>query len=244
MNKKGQDGAGIFVGLGILIFVGVIWFFWAFTVVEYNENAYELEWGKLSSEQLHTGFNYIGFGSVKTVNNQIRAYNIHVAAATKDMQEVTFDVNINARIKKDESYNFLRDYYTEEVFLTYINNKIQEKSKTIIYKYDAKEMLDKRLEISHAIRDEVSVMPELKYFELEDLALANIQYSEEYNKIIEEKAKLDIQKDIIMKQKENLELQKKNIDSIDVDKYFKYQLIEKWDGKSSLIISDAILTSR
>lgn len=230
MNKKGQDGAGIFVGLGILIFVGVIWFFWAFTVVEYNENAYELEWGKLSSEQLHTGFNYIGFGSVKTVNNQIRAYNIHVAAATKDMQEVTFDVNINARIKKDESYNFLRDYYTEEVFLTYINNKIQEKSKTIIYKYDAKEMLDKRLEISHAIRDEVSVMPELKYFELEDLALANIQYSEEYNKIIEEKAKLDIQKDIIMKQKENLELQKKNIDSIDVDKYFKYQLIEKWDG--------------
>ena len=193
---------------------------------------------------MHTGFNYIGFGSVKTVNNQIRAYNIHVAAATKDMQEVTFDVNINARIKKDESYNFLRDYYTEEVFLTYINNKIQEKSKTIIYKYDAKEMLDKRLEISHAIRDEVSVMPELKYFELEDLALANIQYSEEYNKIIEEKAKLDIQKDIIMKQKENLELQKKNIDSIDVDKYFKYQLIEKWDGKSSLIISDAILTSR
>ena len=46
---------------------------------------------------------------------------------------------------------------------------------------------------------------------------------------------------MILKQKENLELQKKNIDTIDVDKYFKYQLIEKWDGKASLIISDSVI---
>ena len=72
--------------------------------------------------------------------------------------------------------------------------------------------------------------------------MANLEYSEAYDSIIEEKAKLDIQKEIILRQRENLELQRININSIDVDKYFKYMLIEKWDGKSSLIISDAILT--
>jgi len=61
--------------------------------------------------------------------------------------------------------------------------------------------------------------------------------------VIESKAELDIQKDIITKQKENLELQKKNIDSIDVDKYFKYQLIEKWDGKSALYIGSTLINS-
>lgn len=242
MNKKGfGELLGVFL-IATVIFIGV-WFLWAFSIVEYNEYAYENEFGKLSNDLKTQGFNYVGFGTLIRINNQVRAYNIHVDAATKDMQEVKFDVNINAKLKKEESYNLLKDYKDENTFFTYVNNKIQEKAKTVIYKYDAKEMLDRRLEIGNDIKTEVSKMPELKYFELDDVALANIQYSEEYNKVIEAKAKIDIERDIILKQKENLELQKKNIESIDVDTYFKYQLIEKWDGKTPLIISDSLLST-
>lgn len=240
MNEKGQIGMSLFI-VGAIMFAIFIWCVWAFSIVQYNEYAYEVEFGKLDANSHTPGFTYVGFGSLVRVNNQVRGYNIHVEAATNDMQEVNFDVNINAKLKKDEAYNFIKDYKSEDTFFTYVNNKIQEKAKTIIYKYNAKDMLDKRLVISAEIKNEVSKMPELKYFELEDLALANIKYSDEYNKIIEDKAKLDVQREIIIKQKENLALQQQNINGIDVDKYFKYQLIEKWDGKAPLFLGQGVI---
>ncbi|HYD03562.1 MAG TPA: SPFH domain-containing protein [Alphaproteobacteria bacterium] len=233
------------IGFSILVvfalFFGLIWVFWAFSVVQYNEYAYEREFGKLSSTIKEPGIRYVGFGSLVRVNNQVRSYNIQVDAATSDMQEVKFDVNINARLKKDESYNYIRDYEYEETFIAYVNSKIQEKSKTIIFQYSASEMLEKRLEISEAVYEAVKDIPELQYFEVEDISLSNIDFSEEYDQILERKARLTIEKDIILQQKENLELQKKNIDSIDVDKYFKYQLIEKWDGSAPLFVGSTIL---
>lgn len=92
--------------------------------------------------------------------------------------------------------------------------------------------------------ESVSMTTPLQYFDVQDVALANIDFGDEYSKIIGEKAKLDIQKEMLIKQKENIELQQKNLDSLDVDKYFKYQLIEKWDGKSNLFLSDNLLFSR
>ena len=225
----------------VLMIFGLFWAFWAFSVVQYNEFAYEREFGKLSSDLREPGIRYVGFGSLVRVNNQVRSYNIQVDAATSDMQEVTFDVNINAKLKKDQSYNYIKDYEYEDTFIAYVNSKIQEKSKTIIYQYSASEMLEKRLEISKAVYEAVKAIPELKYFEIEDISLSNIDFSEEYDYIIERKAQLSIEKDIILQQKENLELQKKNIDIIDVDKYFKYQLIEKWDGSAPLFVGSTIL---
>ena len=239
-NTKGQSemfGAIIVV----IIVVAILAVFIGIRTVQYNTYAYEVEFGKLRPELKDPGLNWIGIGHLDTVNNQVRAYNIHVAAASKDMQDVTFDVNINSRLKKDESYNFLRDYQDEASFTTYVNNKIQEKAKTIIYKYNAKEILDNRLALGIEIKGEVQKIPELKYFEIDDVALANIDYSDEYKKAIEEKARLDIEKDIIVKQGENLVLQKKNMDSIDIDKYFKWTMINKWDGKSALIIGGKVL---
>lgn len=241
MNKKGQEG--LVAMIVILFFIFLFGAIFAFRIVDYTEYAYEVEFGKLRSDLLTPGFNYIGIGRITSVNNQVRVYNIKVDAPTKDLQSVTFDVNVNAKIKKDESYNFIKDYADEQTYFNYVNNKIQEKSKTIIYKYSANDMVDKRLEIGEEIKSAVKSMSDLKYFELGDIALSNIKYSDQYDAILEQKAKINVEKDIINAQTENLKLQMKNIESIDVDKYFKYQLIEKWDGKTPLIISDSLLTT-
>jgi len=231
--------------LWILAIIGGITFLiCSLSVVPYNYYAYEKEFGTLKSELKETGINYIGLGQLVKVNNQVRTYNIHVAAASNSMQDVNFDVNLQIRLLKDKSYDFIKDYADEQTYITYMNNKIQEKSKTVIYKYSPKEILDNRLTISHEIRTEVQSMPELKYFEIQDVALANIDFGTKYKEVIEMNAKLDIEKEMLIKQKTNLELQQKNINSIDVDKYFKYQLIEKWDGQSSLFLSDNILFSK
>lgn len=242
MNKKGQEG---FV-IGIIVFavIALIWIFWAFNIVAYNEYAYEVEFGHLNPDLKHAGINYVGFGHLERMNNQIQSYNIKVDASTKDRQVVVFDVNLNMRLKESESFQFLKDYKEESTFITYLNNKILERSKTVITRFSAEDMQFKRLEVGQAIYDEVKIMPELHYFEINDVTLSNFDFSDEYDKSLEKNAQIDVERQIILKQNENLALQQKNINSIDVDKYFKYQLIEKWDGKAPLIISDALLVTK
>lgn len=226
---------------GTIALVVALFLVWGISIVEYNEFALEREFGTLYQDIKETGFTWVGFGTLERVNNQIRNYEINIDAASKDMQEIKFDINLNIRIKEDFTYDYLKDYKTEELYLQYLNNKIEEKAKTIIFKYNAEDVLTNRLAISREIFEQISTIKELEYFEINDVALKNIDFSEEYDKILERKAQVDIEKGIIIKQKENLLLQQKNIESINVNDYFKYMLIEKWDGKSALIISDAVL---
>lgn len=228
MKKKGQEAIGGFV-IALLI-IAIIWGLWAISIVQYNEFAYEREFGKLHSELKEPGFTWVGFGTLERVNNQVRTYTIKVDAATNDMQQVVFDVNINAKIKKDSSYDFIKDYKSEDTFIDYLENKIQEKSKAVIFEYGAQELLKNRLNISRNVYNEVSTIPELTYFEIKDITLSNIDFAEEYDKILERKAQVEIERDIIINQKENLRLLEENMNSIDIDTYFKYQIVEKWDG--------------
>ena len=161
MNKKGQAGAIFAIAL-VVLFIALIWCLFIFRIVGYNEYAYEKEFGKLKMELKEPGIRYVGIGSFIRVNNQVRTYNIPVDAATKDIQSVNFDVNLNIQLKEEESFNFIKDYQTEESYFTYMNSKIQEKAKTVIYKYSAMDMIDKRLLISQDILAEISQIKELK----------------------------------------------------------------------------------
>ena len=225
--------------IGILIIIALT----GVRTVSYNEYAYEYEFGKLKAEPKHQGFNWIGLGHLKRLNNQFENYNFVVDASTKDMQGVDFEVNVNMRLKEDKAYSFLLDYKDKKVFLNYLENKVQEKTKTVFFKYNAEELLGKRLEITNNVLEVIQNMAGIEYFELKDFTISNIQYSDEFDRTLERKAQVEIEREIIKKQKENMELMNENIMSLKIDDYLKYQIAEKWDGKSSLIISDRFLTT-
>lgn len=234
-RRKRATSAVAFVGF-ILIFL-----FWAVSIVNYSEYAVEREFGKLYPEVKEQGFVWVGFGNLERVNNQVRNYEILVESASKDYQDVNLQINLNTKIKKERVYEFFKNYQTEGMYQQYLNNKVQEKVKSILLKYSAEEILTKRLEISRELYNEVKDIPELIYFEFNDLVIKDVKFSEKFNEILEKKAQVLIEREVIMRQKENLELLKKNMEIVDVDTYFKYQLIEKWDGKSDLVIADSIL---
>ena len=244
MNKKGQENGLFGYSVLLLLGIGLLILVFGLHIVEYNEYAFEREFGTLYQDQKETGFNWIGFGSLQRINNQVRNYEITVKAASKDLQDVSIDLNLNLRIKKDQAYNFLVNYKDEATYLQYLNNKVQEKVKTVILKYDAVEILNNRLAISEEFNDDVSNIKELNYFEFNDLAIKNIQFGDEFTKSLERKAQVNVERDILIKQKENLEVMRQNMVILDVDTYFKYQLIEKWDGKTPLIISDAVINTK
>lgn len=235
-NKKGQSiGTMSFIMIFGFIFLIAIF---GFRIVDYNTYAFESEFGTLKQEMMHTGINYVGIGSKVTVNNQIRNYEMQIDTASKDLQTVKMDLNLNVRLKQDQAYNFLKNYPNEDTYKQYLNNKIQEKLKTIVLKYNAEETLHNRINISEEMNREVKTIKELDYFEVNDIVIKNIEFSDEFNAQLERKAQVDVEREIIIKQKENMELTKKNIDQIDIDKYVKFQIVEKWDGKSALILSD------
>lgn len=238
MDKRAQIGVGI--TLVMLALIGVF-LLWGISIVHFDEYAVEKEFGKLYSEFKEPGITWVGFGTLVRVNNQNRNYEVHVEAASKDLQQIDLDLNLNLRIKKEETYNFIKNYPSEEIYTQYINNKIQERVKTIVLKYNAEEVLNKRLLISKEMYDEIKQIKELNYFEFNDLAIKNVVFSTAFNDMLEKKAQVELERDIITKQKENLKLLKTNMEVMDIDTYFKYKLIEKWDGKSNLIISDAII---
>jgi len=244
INKKGQENGLFGYSVLLLLGIGLLILVFGLRIVEYNEYAFEREFGTLYQDQKETGFNWIGFGSLQRINNQVRNYEIIVKAVSKDLQDVSIDLNLNLRIKKDQAYNFLVNYKDEATYLQYLNNKVQEKVKTVILKYDAVEILNNRLAISEEFNDDVSNIKELNYFEFNDLAIKNIQFGDEFTKSLERKAQVNVERDILIKQKENLEVMRQNMGILDVDTYFKYQLIEKWDGKTPLIISDAVINTK
>jgi regulator of protease activity HflC (stomatin/prohibitin superfamily) len=239
MKKKGQ--MEILGTMGVALFIIVVVLIWGINIVQFNEYAYEKEFGKLSMEQKKEGFNWVGFGSLVRVNNQNRVYEIKANTASKDMQDVVVIFNLNMKLKSDQAYNYIRNYESEEAYMNYLKSKLQEKVKPTVLRFDASEILNNRLTISKDILSEVQNIKELDYFEINDLAISDITFSEEYSKTLEKNAQVLIEQDILLKQRENMKLMKENMQILDVDSYFKYQLIEKWDGKSPLIISDALL---
>lgn len=241
MNKKGQEATTILWTIGILVLLVGLVCLWGISIVKYNEFAYEREFGILKPELKEQGFNWIGFGQLERVNNQIRNYEIVVEGASEDYQDVKMVLNLNIKIKKEVVYDYLKEYQSEEQFRQYLNNKVQEKVKTIILKYSAEEVLLKRLEISEEMFLAIKEIPEIKYFNVNDINIKDIQFSDKFTDILERKAQVLIEREVLTRQEENLKLLNKNMMIVDVNTYFKYQLIEKWDGKSNLIISDAIL---
>lgn len=212
-----------------------------FRVVRYNEYAYEYELGNLKMDIKEPGIRWIGIGQLKRISNQYMNYNTKVDASTKDMQGVDFDVNVKLITKKDRAYEFFKDYPSMDSFKNYLESKIQEKSKTVLFKYNAEELLGNRLEITRNVLDSLKELDGVDYFEIKDFAISNIQFSGDFDAILERKAQVMIERGILEQQKENMRIMRENVDMLDTEDYLRYQIAEKWDGKASLIISDSFI---
>jgi regulator of protease activity HflC (stomatin/prohibitin superfamily) len=227
--------------LGLIFILSMVGLFYSIKLLDYNQFAVEKEFGVLKKDIKTEGFNYVGIGSLIYVNNQVRNYNLVIDSASKDYQSVKLNLNLNLKIKKEEVYNFIKEYKDESTFKNYLDNKISEKVKSIVLKYNAEEFLEKRLLISNEILKQIKVLKGIEKFELQDFIINDIEFSDTFVEILERKGKVRYEKNIILQEKENLVLRKKNFEIIGIDDYVKLQIVDKWDGKSSLIISENFL---
>lgn len=235
MNKKGQIFiAGFFIVFGVVLIAVLS----SYSIIGYDDYGVAKSFtGRLNPDIKTQGWAWKGFfGSMIKVNNQIRNHEITIEASSKDLQKVSIVLNVNMQLKQDKAYDFVKNYASEEIYTQYLNNKMQENIKIDVLKFNVLDFVNNRSEVSKDIKADVQGIPELNYFDIKDISIVNIKYSDELEKVLEQKGQVLLERDVIMRQKENIQLINENMALTNMADYFKYRIAEKWDGTAPLTI--------
>jgi regulator of protease activity HflC (stomatin/prohibitin superfamily) len=241
MNKKGQEEA-IFI-LTLLVVVLAFAACFAFNIVNYNEYAIEKEWGQIVGDFKEPGFTYVGIGTLIRVNNQMRNYPVEVDGFTSDKQKALLSITLNMKIKEEFVRDYILDYKDEATYQQYLEKKAMDKVKVVLSKYEGEWMLDNRETLSKELTDMLREVEEVKYFEFKDVVIDNIEFSDQYRAILEDKARVDIELEIIMKERANNVELKKNIDTLNIDSYLKYKIANNYKGESLFLGGEFMKTN-
>lgn len=171
-------------------------------------------------------------------------------ASTKDLQTVNATVAVNYNVVKETANTLYQTVGTNFVEVI-VEPAILESIKSVMAQYTAEELITKRSEVSTKIQETLSSKISGKGFAITSFNITDLQFSEAYNKAIEEKAvaqqnvektKAELEKQKIQNEKEIsaaekdakvMELQNREItDKTLALKRLEVQekMIEKWSG--------------
>ena len=259
MNE--EDGKKIVIGCIIAIFV-IILIVTTFYTVPAGHRGVVMTMGKVNLESMNEGI-HIKAPFIQTVKKfEIKTRKIEVSAdaSSADLQDVQTTIALNYHLKADSVprlYQELGSDYQTRV----IDPSIQESVKAVQAKYTAEELVTKRAEVRTEIQRFIDEKLDKFYIEVDDFNIINFQFSEEFDKAIEEKvtaeqkmlkAERDLERIIIEKEQiiataqaeaESLRLQKQEI-TPDLIKLRQVEVqrsaVEKWDGVLPKITGGAI----
>ena len=165
-------------------------------------------------------------------------------ASSKDLQTIQSNIAVNYRVdgtKAAELYQNLGMNYES----TIINPAVCEVVKSVTAMYTAEELITLRSEVSVQMKEQLQQKLADKYILVDSFNIVNFEFSEAFNKAIEEKqiaeqealkAKYELEKAEIEKQQtivkaqaeaEALRLRKLELN----DEIIMLEFINKWDGK-------------
>lgn len=166
------------------------------------------------------------------------------SSASKDLQTINSSIAVNYRIDQDH----VADLY-QNIGLSYestvISPAISECIKSVTSRYTAEELIMKRTEVSEEMKKSLQNKLSEKYIFIDSFNIVNLEFSEAFNKAIEEKqiaeqnalkAKYDLERikteadQAITKAKGEAEAMKLKNEQISSNIIY-LQFIEKWDGK-------------
>lgn len=264
MNKKGQTDMQIgIVSLFIfLVIAGIIVLVLGFDKVDANHLGVKVKLGEVTGVQ-HAGIKWTGLlTDVKQYDLRLRKATILLegenSAPDKKGQSVFARIDVNYRMKANEDtvVSLWKNVGEDRVIAEQLNIEplITESFKQATVQYEGLEILDKRAEIKQKAKDNIRHNFPSDYFEINDIVISNIHFSEEYEKALDEKqtaiqlalkAENDLEKVKFEQQQEiekykaeaeKLRLQKQEITELLVQQ----KMIDKWNGQlpEQLIITE------
>lgn len=248
MKKYILRGVGAFV-----LLLGIITFFNSFTTVPTGFVGVKTKFGKVQDNVIQEGLNFKTPFIEKIVKIDCRTKKIEVSSesSTKDMQVANVSVALNYNIQKDNANKLYREVGTDYENII-VMPTILENIKSAMAQYTAEELITKRAEVSTKIQETISSKLADNNFDITGFNVTNIDFSESFDKAIEQKAvkqqevataqaelekqKIQNEKEISIAEKDAkvMELQNQQITdkTLELERLkVQQKLAEKWNGQ-------------
>lgn len=252
-NKKAQAGT-IITGVVVIVFICALFAaFTGFDTVDANHLGVMVELGKLKGV-MDPGIQWTGiFTEVYQYDMRIRKASVEMvgggSATDKDGQAIYGTVAVNYRLKGNREVvsSLYKNVGTDDVIADRLNIQpiIREGFKQATVKYEAIEILENRQKVKDEAKENIKRNFPEEYFEIVDIVVENIDFSQDFKNAIEakkvatqNKLKEEEQVQVVKFQQqqeiekykaeaEKLRLQKQEVTSL----LNEQKMIEKWDGK-------------
>lgn len=201
------------------------------------------------SEGLHMVTPYVT--KVVKMDNRVIRTDVDVHSASKDLQTVSSTISVNYRINTDSSAalykNVGKDY--DNII---VRPAVQETTKAIVAQFTAEELITKRQAVSDLMSEALAEKINPYGMKIEVFNILNFDFTEEFNKAIEEKqtaqqqalkaeqdlqrVKVEAEQKVVQAQAEAETYKLQNQEVTDKTLILKY--LEKWDGKLPTVQSE------
>lgn len=235
-----------YIVIAAVLFLIVVLFSSSFRTIKSGEVGIRVRFGKVVSTQMNEGINFkIPFiEKIVKMNIQVQKTEIETESSSKDLQLVNMRLAVNYKIDGKKATNLYKNVGTkyEDVIL---QPAIQESIKAVTSKYTAEELITKRNEVSIESMKELDNKVNKYGIVIDNFNITNFNFSEEFNKAIEEKqvaeqkvltakqelekAKVDAEKKVVAAEAEKTanDLKMQSL----TDNIVKEKMIEKWNGE-------------
>lgn len=250
-----KSGLGPIIGVGLLLFVVLLFSSAATYVVDPGTRGIKVTLGKASEKFLPEGFGFKMpmITRIVPINVKQRTAPLKADCFSSDLQQLTLDVRVLYRIPEDSVVHIYKQY-AGDAFDTLVAPRVQEALKEVTALKSAEQIVKDREKIKQsaitAARQKIGSI-----LAVEDIVIRNIQLSSELERAIEAKmvAEQEAAKARFTQQQTEIEAQtvviraKGEADAIRVrgealkmnPAFLRLQIVEKWNGRSPIVVPAA-----
>jgi regulator of protease activity HflC (stomatin/prohibitin superfamily) len=174
-------------GIGFLVLALM---FRPFTVIQAGQRGVVMNFGDVQERILDEGIHFVMpiVTSVKPMNVRVQKTEIQAAAASSDLQDVNFTIAVNWHIQPDKVNTVFQQVGDIDTIVNnIINPAVTEVVKAATSRRPVKTILQERVALRDEIDSALSARLAPYNIDLNDVALVNFAFSEEFNKAIEAK---------------------------------------------------------
>ncbi|MBR1739654.1 MAG: prohibitin family protein [Ruminococcus sp.] len=269
ISDKGKNtGTIAAIVVAVVILVAIVAFN-CMTIVPAGCTGVVTTFGKVEETGLGEGLHFkIPFAQhIEIVSNKIQVYEAEADAVSKDLQSVNSTIAVNYRIRNESSADIYKNIGQDYQSVVLMPN-VQESMKSVCAKYTAEQLITNRAQVGDEIKAELEARVYEYGIQIEKFNMVNFEFSEEFNKAIEEKqvaeqnliktrteqeqakliAQTDADKKIIAADAEAASIKTRAEAQAEAnrvltesltDELLRYEMIEKWDGQLPKVSSDA-----
>lgn len=191
MRERGRSKCKLSLGIigSILGFALFLTIPFSFHQVDTGEVATVKELGQIKYvREAGTHFDFWMTRSYTTYDTKVRSLNIETQAYSQDAQTMTVQMSVHYQIDASKAVDISTKYGSLDVLENRIIGKAIQETKDVLTKRGAEKIIEERNLISQEVADAVENAIGTDYFvDIQTVALTNIDFSDAFEKAVEEK---------------------------------------------------------